>query len=186
MRRISQVCEVSKRRHLAVQYSLFFKRLLSGLVLLCVVLACTPDDRAPTSSKPPDEPPSEDQSAPSDPSEPDQPCDAPEEPDSIPESTLWIRVTLDGHSQSGIRVMQGGSASSSTTDCQGNALVPYTIRDRASGPTFIASYPTARIKALEFETVPPNQGPHDIARLQLPKTCYCMLRNSWCYSKASV
>ena len=163
MRRISQVCEVSKRRHLAVQHILFFKRLVSGLALLCVVLACTPNDGAPTPSEPPDEPPIEDQSAPSDPSEPDQPCDAPEEPDSVPESTLWIRVTLDGHSQSGIRVMQGGSASSSTTDCQGNALVPYTIRDRSSGPTFIASFPTARIKALEFETIPPNQGPHDIA-----------------------
>ena len=133
-------------------------------LLLAAPVACQPsedtvvqDDEEITDVQPPTDPDP-------DPIEPTpQDCEAPEVPDAIPDGTLWFQITLDDAPVEGLRVQQGGNPKYVLTDCRGNALVPYQDRQRALGPTIIASHPEARIRAYEFEQAPPHTGPFQIA-----------------------
>ena len=154
--------------------------LLRGLVLVWGIVlglvACSPSNDANTSS---DNDPSsttdptttvDPNPDPADDSDPTPPCEAPEEPGPLNEDVLWFQVSLDGVAQEGIRVQQGGSHEWVTTDCRGNVLVPIQERARALGPTIIASHPEARIRAYEFESPPPSQGPFSIELTRFSKT----------------
>ena len=133
-----------------------------GFVLVNGLLGCSPSKS--DENPPPVEPtPTSDPSDVVDPGpDPTSPCDAPETPAELPEGTLWFQITLDDQKEEGIRVQQGGEDTFVLTDCQGNAVVKVRTRTRALGPTIIASHPDARIRAYEFETPPPNQGPFKI------------------------
>ena len=131
-----------------------------SIVLISSLVACSPsendtDPTLPTEPSPPSDPSTVVDPEPT----PTNPCDAPESPGDLSEDALWFRVTLDGQKAEGIRVQQGGETDFVLTDCQGNAVVTVKSRERALGPTVIASHPEARIRAYEFESEPTNQGP---------------------------